>query len=431
MGRLPTTECTYLPTLLVFRCSALRVLLLHLCSPPARLLLPCGCCPRPPLVYLVVSVAAAACYFFCFLSSAALLLPACFALVGASRRLFPPPPLLLFVLLVSGCSALRVLSLLLSFPPDCWLFSCGCCPSPSSVCRSVLRSCFPSAAFLPACLALVGGSRRLPPPPPGACAVPCAVWCCRAALPFRRLVCGAVLPCSALRVVLWCLTLLCCGLLRAVRCLLWRLFVCCAALLVAAACCAVSLVVPFGWVVHGLVCCLVLVCDAWSVLCSVALGAVLCRAAARCATRCWVVVCCFVLLRSFAAAASFAAPSGAACRPGALCFAVLRFAVFPRAVCSVLSVFCRGVLVRAVVRRCALCCVCPGVSCCAFSVLSALCGAPALCWCACVVLFLWCVLLLAPGAVVRCCVLCRFLQSFVVQCCVWWPVVVCWWRASV
>ena len=44
--------------------------------------------------------------------------------------------------------------------------------------------------------------------------------------------------------------------------------------------------------------------------------------------------------------------------------------------CSpVLRVFCRGAVVRAVVRCSALCCVCPGVLCCAFPVLSGLCGA--------------------------------------------------------
>ena len=52
-----------------------------------------------------------------------------------------------------------------------------------------------------------------------------------------------------------------------------------------------------------------------------------------------------------------------------------------------------------------------------------------LCWCACAVLFVWCVLLLAHGAVVRCRVLCCFLWCAVVRCWVWWPVVVCWCRA--
>ena len=62
------------------------------------------------------------------------------------------------------------------------------------------------------------------------------------------------------------------------------------------------------------------------------------------------------------------------CRP-VLCSVALCFAVFPRAVCCVLCVFGRGVVVRAVVRRSALCCVCLGVLCCAFPVLSVLCGA--------------------------------------------------------
>ena len=113
-----------------------------------------------------------------------------------------------------------------------------------------------------------------------------------------------------------------------------------------------------------------------------------------------VVLSCAVL-RSFGAAACCAVPSGAACRPGALCSAALCFAVFPRAVCSVLCVFCRGAVVRAVVRRSALCCVCLGVLCCAFPVLSVLCGAVlrcagalALCCscgaCCCRRLVLWC-----------------------------------------
>ena len=44
-------------------------------------------------------------------------------------------------------------------------------------------------------------------------------------------------------------------------------------------------------------------------------------------------------------------------------------------------------------------------------------------------LFVWCVLLLAPGAVVRCRVLCCFLWCAVVRCWVWWPLVVRWCRA--
>ena len=111
--------------------------------------------------------------------------------------------------------------------------------------------------------------------------------------------------------------------------------------------------------------------------------------------------------------------------PGALCFAALCFAVFPRAVC-VLSlrggVCCCSPLcfVLCVSWGAVLCVPCPlrSVRCCA-----------SLCWCACVVLFVWCVLLLAPGAVVRCRVLCCFLWCAVVPCWVWWPVVVRWCRA--
>ena len=161
-------------------------------------------------------------------------------------------------------------------------------------------------------------------------------------------------------------------------------------------------------------------------------------AAARCCVPCAVrpgVRCCAALLRvvssgvvlscavlrSFGAAACCAVHSGAARRPGALCSAALCFAVFPRAVCPVLCVFCRGAVVRAVVRRSALCCVCSGVLCCAFPVLSALCGAVLRC----------------AGALALCCscgACCWWrlvLWCAVVRCWLWWPVVVCWWRDSV
>ena len=125
-----------------------------------------------------------------------------------------------------------------------------------------------------------------------------------------------------------------------------------------------------------------------------------------CAVRPWVRCCAALLrvvspgvvlscavLRLFGAAVCCAVLSGAARRPGALCSAALCFGVLPRAVCSVLCVFCRGAVVRAVVRRSALCC--------AFPVLSVLCGAVlrcagalALCCscgaCCCWRLVLWC-----------------------------------------
>ena len=154
----------------------------------------------------------------------------------------------------------------------------------------------------------------------------------------------------------------------------------------------------------------VFVASAWCcgpcvVLCCVSRAAVLRCTAARCVARCCAAVCCVVLLRSVGAAASRAVPSGAPRRPGALCFAALCFAVLPRAVC-VLSlrggVCCCSPLcfVLCVSLGAVLCVPCPirSTRCCA-----------SLCWCACVVLLVWCVLLLAPGAVVRCRVLCCFL----------------------
>ena len=95
--------------------------------------------------------------------------------------------------------------------------------------------------------------------------------------------------------------------------------------------------------------------SAWpcAVLCCVSLGAVRRRAAPRCAARCCAVVCCVVLMRLLGVVACSSVPSGAARRPGALCFAAPCFAVFHCAVCFMLCVSCRGVLVRAVVRRCA------------------------------------------------------------------------------
>ena len=99
----------------------------------------------------------------------------------------------------------------------------------------------------------------------------------------------------------------------------------------------------------------------------------LCRLALRCCA-----LCCFVLL-------SLVLPRAVSCL-GALSVVLGSCAFW----CRVLScppapcVFCCGVSPRGVVRRCALCRVRPGVSCCAFPVVSALCGVavwPALPWC--------------------------------------------------
>ena len=133
-----------------------------------------------------------------------------------------------------------------------------------------------------------------------------------------------------------------------------------------------------------------------SAVCRVSQVAVLRCAAARCVARCCAVVCCVVLLRSVGAAARRAVPSGAPCcpRPCALWRSVLR--------CSpALCVFCRSVVVCAAVRRSAWCCVCPCVLCCAFPVLSALCGAVLRC----------------AGALALCCS-CG-------ACCCWRPVLWC------
>ena len=154
-----------------------------------------------------------------------------------------------------------------------------------------------------------------------------------------------------------------------------------------------------------------------AVVCCVVLCVPGCGAAPRCCALCPPVLCCPLLCCArwvplLVAPCPLALP--VALGPCALRRCVLR--------CSpVLCVFCRGVVVRAVVRRSALCCVCPGVLCCAFPVLSALCGAVLRCA---GVLALCC----SCGA---CCCWCVVLWCAVVRCWVWWPVVVCWWRVSV
>ena len=154
-----------------------------------------------------------------------------------------------------------------------------------------------------------------------------------------------------------------------------------------------------------------------AVVCCVVLCVPGCGAAPRCCALCPLVLCCPVLCCArwvplLVAPCPLALP--VALGPCALRRCVLR--------CSpVLCVFCRGAVVRAVVRRSALCCVCPGVLCCAFPVLSALCGAVLRCAGA---LALCC----SCGA---CCCWCLVLWCAVVRCWVWWPVVVCWWRVSV
>ena len=152
-------------------------------------------------------------------------------------------------------------------------------------------------------------------------------------------------------------------------------------------------------------------------VCCVVLCVPGCGAAPRCCALCSPVLCCSVLCCApwvplLVVPCPLALP--VALGPCALRRCVLR--------CSpVLCVFCRGAVVRAVVHRSALCCVCPGVLCCAFPVLSALCGAVLPCAGA---------LALCCSCGARCCWR-LVLWCAVVRCWVCWPVVVCWWRVSV
>ena len=327
---------------------------------------------------------------------------ACFAWPGRAGR--PPGRVLVrltfsfgrFVFLLcpapSGPGLPLSLSLLLPFlvgcfsrPPAAWLSvrSCLVCvsrlavgcslvvaPPPSSpfVSRGFRRSCLVPWCFfflffllllLPLCAPVVSGFLWFPAPGAlglGACVV------CFVCLPFL----GSPHACRSFVLSAW--------LLAAPAWLLPPPPPLCFAVFVPAARCCV----PCGAVLPRVRCCAAL-------LCVVSPGVLL-----SCA-----------VLRSCGATACCAVPFGAACPPGALCSAALCFAVFPRAVCSVLCVFCRGAVVRAVVRRSALCCVCLGVLCRAFPVLSVLSGAVLRCAgalvlccscgaCCCWRLVLWC-----------------------------------------
>ena len=322
--------------------------------------------PPPPLLCLAVFVAAARCLVFFSFSFPFLSAP---PLSLAFSRFPPrvPQALALCVVCFVGLPLLGSLCTLASSVFPAWPLAA---PSwllpPPPPCVSRFLSLPPGAPFFfppSLCAPFVSGFLWFPAPPAlGLRAVCCLLcWPPASRLSVRsRLVCVSRLAVG-------------CSLVAAAPPTLSWL-----AIFVAAAWCCVPCAVP----------------------CCVSLGVVR-RAVARCAVRCCAVVYCVVLLPSFGAAACCAVPCGAACRPEALCVAALCFAVFPRAVCSVLCVFCRGVLVRAVSRRCALCCVCPRVLCCAFPVLSALwgavlrcAGALALCCscgaCCCWRLVLWC-----------------------------------------
>ena len=266
-----------------------------------------------------------------------------------------------------------------------------CCAHAPVSCSCVVRS---SAVLLrPACLRF----SPLAPPPPGVRAVPCDVCCHFAVLPFRLVFCGALLPCSVLRVEVWCPALLCCGLPSAGR-VVWLPWWRCVLLSGFAVCSRV--------LCPGLLCCAALLRPVFAV------------------------VCCVFFLRPFDAAACCVLPRAlfialesctfrrcvlcALCCP---CVAAVWWCVllFPAVLCAVVVLGCLAVR--------SLCLPRTG-PCCA-----------ALCWCACVVLFVGSALFLAlfPGssAVVRCCVVCCCLWCPVAQCWVWLSVIVFWWRVSV
>ena len=175
-----------------------------------------------------------------------------------------------------------------------------------------------------------------------------------------------------------------------------------------------------------------------SVLCAVCCAVLCvpgCSAALRCCALCRLVLCCCVLCCFVALVRCSCLMCRALQRCPSPWSPVLCGAVFcgvpPRCVlCAVCVLSWRGGA-----RRCSpLCfvlCVSSGAVLCVPCPLSSVRCCASLCWCTCVVLFVWCVLLLAPGALVRCCVLCCFLRCAAVRCWVRWPVIVCWWRVSV
>ena len=315
--------------------------------------------------------------------------PLSFAAVAVPRWLF---------FSASRCLALRALPPRLCLPLGRWLLFGGCSPAPLPFCVSRFSSLLLGALvffffflllLLPLCAPVVSGFLWFPAPGAlglGACVV------CFVCLPFL----GSPCACRSCVLSAW--------LLAAPAWLLPPPPLC---------------VSRFSFLPLGAVCRVVLCFPG-------------CGAAPRCCALCRPVFCCRVLCCArvvplFVAPCPLALP--VALGPCALRRCVLR--VPPRCVlCAVCVLSWRGgacccsplCLVLCVSRGAVLCvpCALRSVRCCA-----------SLCWCARVVLFVWCVLLLAPGAVVRCCVLCCFLWCAVVRCWVWWPVVVCWWRVSV
>ena len=391
--------CSALRALCVFffRPSALPALSPFLCPPVGRWLL-----PPPPPSFVSRS-------FRCFRSSPWFLfsLLLC-APVVSGFFWFPAPGALglgaVFCLFVSAsrCPALRARSPRLCLPLGLGLLPRGCCPPPPPPVFSVFvsprfrRSCsvpwfFFSSPVRPRCLrlSLVSG--------PG-CPGPrrCALF---ALLAFRFSALRALSPLSCFPPGRWLLPGGCCPPPPFVS----RAFRRCRSVL-CAVCCAVLCVPGCGAALRCCALCRPVLCS--RVLCCF-VAPVWCRCLLRHALwRClspWGPVLCGALFCGVPPCCVLCAVCVLSGRGGACCCWRLCF-------------------VLCVSRGAVLCVPCPlrSVRCCA-----------SLCWCACVVLFVWFVLLLAPGAVVRSCVLCCFLWCAVVRCWVWWPVVVCWWRVSV
>ena len=186
---------------------------LLLCAAPSRVGLPSSlsfvCVPSFFLFFTLFPRCSGPC-FLCFP------FPGCperwrSALASASPPMPPPPPFYLFSFLF-----FCLFFLLCPAPPLSFSF---CCFGPRV--SSAVAPCgffFPLLSFLFPFPPL--------PPTPGACVVPPAALCGRAAPAFCLVFCGAVLGCCALRGVLWWPALCFCGLLHVVRCSSSWLFFC-------------------------------------------------------------------------------------------------------------------------------------------------------------------------------------------------------------
>ena len=183
--------------------------------------------------------------------------------------------------------------------------------------------------------------------------------------------------------------------------------------------------------VRVVVCCLVLLCVALccgALCCPVSLAAVLRRVAPRCVVLLSAVLLCFARLVPLLAVSC---PRVLSIVLGSCTLRRYVLWCFPRCVLCAVCVlsWCGGTcccwLLCFVLRLCwgvLLRDPCPPRSerCCA-----------ALCWCACVVLFVRSALFLAPGAVVRCCVFSCCLWFAVARCWLWLSAVVFLWRVAV